>query len=221
MAKTVHIFYNGEGVHFPPRNDWEKFSNENSARVFAICAESWRRNGWEVKRLSTTLPNDPFPRTQFLPDGECQKSFHWYPREYWQFIAKAKKIAVNSHDPYHVFITFDVINFGFTPCVLLEEMVEDKGCVSFQSEHFSMSAFACTYTWLFMAEDILGQYDRGMITSLGREYVSDETILRKYSNHSLLPSSQIMASNTESPKFPLLHFARTTLKPCFDNVSLS
>lgn len=214
--KTVHIFYNGEGLHFPQGNAWEKFKGLDSVRTFEICAESWERYGWEVKRLST-LEND-FNPTPFLPDGECSKSFHWYPTDYWQFIAKAKQVAEKKGRA--VFATIDIINHGFWTqnCPV---PWKDAQCLSFQREHFSLGAFCADYYWLLMAEKILLRYDQGKLPVIrGGEYVSDETILREYLPGELWPV-MTFANNTERQSYPLCHHSRSSVASVYERIPTS
>lgn len=216
MIDTIHLFFNGAGVLFPRGNAWEKFKELDAARTFAICAESWRRQGWNVCRLSTALGD--FRRTPFSSSGECSKSFHWYPEVFWQFIAKAKTVAESGRLTW--FGTIDVINYGFRPGLVVERSDPALTCVNLQTEHESLACFAATREWLEEAERILLRYDAGELAALPRDYTSDETILRNYAKFVSL-KNMIMACNTEAPRFSLLHFARTTLRPIWEAVPLS
>jgi hypothetical protein len=216
MKPEIHIFFNGEGAFFPRGNAWEKFGpGLDSVRTFAICAEAWERQGFAVRRLSTVDDRDSFTPTRFLPGGECEKSFAWYPRQYWQFIAKAKAVAAASPRKVIFFATMDVIPLGTNHGLHTAEInVPLCGYLNFQAEHFSLSTGVASHEWLGQAEDILTRYDRGELPSLCREYVSDETILRSYARYKNA-AAMTFAGNTERAGFPLCHFARSTLKTCF------
>jgi len=220
----VHLFFNGDECFFPPGAAWEKFRGLDAARTFLICAESWRRNGWDVARLST-LERDSFIPTPFLADGECSRSWHWYPEPFWQFIAKAKAIARVEPSAWHWFGTIDVINFGFKePFPPQDEAtcrrIHECGCASYQREHFSMSLICCRLDWLEEAERLLIAYDQRKLASLNREYTSDETILRVYARAVLVPL-MTFANNTEKDGFPLCHFSRSAVPFAYGAVAQS
>lgn len=215
MNNTVHIFFNGSGVEIPPDNAWEAFGELDALRTFLICAESWRANGWEVKRLST-LEND-FTRQEFISGGRVEKQYSWYGQDYWQFIAKARAVAGPG---INWFATMDVINRGYSPSLAEADFMKFScgGCLSAQKEHFSLSFIGVTWSWLLHAENILLGYDRGKYSELRANYISDERILREYS----------MAGNSERQKFacnagdePLIHFARSTLARTYNSIPLS
>jgi hypothetical protein len=226
MNNIVHIFFNGSEVNFPPNNDWEKFTGLDAARTFLICADSWRRNGWEVKRFSTAPEPGrgesyyDFPPTPFHPfTGRVKDQYHWYPADYWQFIAKAK--AILNPEEWGMFVTMDVINLNFQPPHLEFIYSGDlaKGCVSFQNEHFSMSSIYCSREWLVEAERILIQYDRGELPEIPKAtYISDERILREYSIHAQFKTQEFACGNNSAP---LIHYARSTLANNYRDIPLS
>lgn len=221
-APTVHIFFNGHDCYCPPGAVWEKFVGLDSMRIFLVCAESWRRNGWKVKRL-TTADDGSYRKINYdLVKGECRKSFDWYPLPFWQFIPKAKAIAAKAKNRLHYFATIDCINFAYTGDCVREVKVSDCVCVNLQKEHASLGAFAADFEWLDYAEEILRQYDCGRLAPLNREYTSDETILREYARHGRVNTDAMtFACNTEKDKFPLVHFSRSACKPALDTYSFS
>lgn len=202
----IHIFFNGEGVVFPDRNDWEKFKELDAVRTFLICADSWRRAGWEPVRLSTVGAGVTFKEQPFLSHGRVQEQYAWYPAPMWQFISKAIDVASDPNGIYH-FATMDVINQGFTPPAFF---MPPCGCVTYQKEHFSMSFISCTRAWLLKAALILADYDNGTLARINRDYISDESILREYAEFKLTPL-QAFACDPQKTCFPLLHYARSTL----------
>lgn len=212
----IHIFFNGEGVVFPDRNDWEKFQELDAVRTFLICAESWRRAGWEPVRFSTVGAGVTFEAQKFLPAGRIAEQFKWYPAPMWQFIAKALDVATDPHGIYH-FATMDVINHGFTPPAFF---IPPCGCVTYQKEHFSMSFISCTRAWLLKAAAILNQYDAGELKEIPRDYISDESILREYAEFKLTPL-QAFACDPMKQHFPLLHYARSTVAREYAAISTS
>lgn len=228
MKPTINIFFNGLECYFPDGAAWEMFQGLDTARVFLICAECWHRNGWNVKRLSTVqIANEHFKPTRFLRDGECSKSWDWYPEIFWQFIAKAKTVAASDSAVIHWFTTIDVLNFGFkgdkwriVPPLLKRG---EAFCISPQREHFSLALIGCNLAWLVQAERILLDYDAGILPSLNRVYTSDETILRTYSprNEIRTIGEMTFSCNTAKDTLPLCHFARSAVKPSFDSYQLA
>lgn len=225
MNNTVHIWFNGRGVYLPANNDWEKFGEVDALRTFLICANSWTRNGWQVKRLITSplpimlnnveyAPEYIFTPTPFLPNGRAASAYWWYPSEMWQYIAKCKAVV---EPGFNLFVSMDVINNGLLP-EYLKNYDENLGCVSFQKEHFSLSAFMATPNWLIKAENVLLAYDRGELPEIRSNYVSDERILRDY-----LPGF-----NAGGQKFAcalgyeyLIHFSRSSLAQQYRAIPLS
>jgi hypothetical protein len=213
MNPTVHIFFNGTGVRLPERNEWEKFGEVDALRLFLVCADSWRRHGWDVRRLSTVQGD--YPATHFLEEGRVQTQFHWYAEELWQFVAKAKSVAV---DGPNVFCTMDVINAGVIPAAIRLLDLSLFACYSFQAEHSSLSCFVCTRDWLDWAENILLRYDRSELGLIPGDYVSDEAILRTYLPSKIVPW-QKFACNPGPEK--LIHFSRSSLARLYSATPLS
>lgn len=233
MNKTVHIWFNGGEVILPKDNGWEKFGDIDALRTFLICAESWQRNGWEVKRLST-LPvgNEkfdpisarfnysltPFHYPEFGPSrgyaGRVNKQFHWYKPEMWQYLAKLKSLCESGKDIMTA--SMDVINFGFTPGDVPQ--VYGGEMLYFQPEHFSLSSFVTTWPWLNRAEEIVMEYDRGELPEIRADYISDERILREYGTGR---SHAVQKFACNPGPAPLIHFARSTLARIFHEIPLS
>lgn len=221
MNNTLHIWFNGRGLVLPGDNGWEKFEEVDALRVFLLCADSWTAQGWAVKRISTAFDpatyNYPFPKTVWQIAGRVQFQFPWYPSEMWQFIAKAKSVAVPG---INWFASMDVINRDYSPVLAEADWMRHNidGCMSAQVEHFSMAFIGVTYSWLRQAEEVLIKYDRGELPEIRGSYVSDERILREY-----LPGG-----NSKRQKFacnsgdePLVHYARSTLARKYREIQLS
>lgn len=215
---TVYVFFNAEGVVFPAGATWNKFQHLQDARMFNVCVESWRRQGWDVRRLATT---GDFPRTKFLPDGRCaRQGFHWYPETYWQFLAAACWQA-SIDDAWRIFVTIDVINYGFRPehFAAIPEELGRGGYIGFQREHLTFACFAANLSWLRKAETMVQAYDRGDLPDLNRD-VCDEYIVRAFTKDPAIWPLATFPSNVETLDFPLSHHGRSTLKHVFDSVPL-
>lgn len=218
--KTLHLFFNGDGVTFPPRNaDWNGYGALQDVRMFNVCAESWTRQGWNVKRL-TTAPGNYLPFTftgRCAPTNPCAS---WYPAAYWQFLAKA--ITVADSAGYTAFATIDMLNHGLTPEMarLAIHRAGDPEYVSFQTEHLSFAGFAAKRTWLDSACRTLLGYDAGELPDLGRA-VCDEYILRAFTKAPVCLPFATMANNTDARRYPLTHHGRSTLRFQFESVPLS
>jgi hypothetical protein len=224
MKTPVNIFFNGDECFFPGDAAWEKFLGLDTARLFLVCAESWERNGWDVRRLSTL--GGEYTRTPFdYKNGKCSDSFHWYPAEFWQFIAKAKHVAAKDKTRLHWFATIDIINLGFRGDLaegFRDSKTQDCVKLNLQREHDSLGCFAADFAWLEYAESVLLSYDAGRLAALDREYVSDETILREYARHGRVNTDAMsFACNTEKDTFKLLHFSRSAVRPAFTSYRLS
>lgn len=217
---TIHIFYNGTDTVFGENNDWEKFRNPDSVRLFLACAESWRRNGWEVRRVST-VDRDVF--TPLIFAGRIAKEGRWYPAPFWQFIAKAVSLPLTGHNydgtcDEFVFGTYDVFNYGLSPYQIgCGSSFDEAGCVSYQRDHFSMSLIRCNRRWLARALEILKDYDNGKLPRIPGKYVSDETILRAYAQYSLCPI-QAFPVHPTAHECPLIHFGRSSLHGAFEKI---
>lgn len=216
---VIHIWFNGDGVEIPANNDWEKFVAVDELRTFLICAESWQRAGWDVRRLTTT-PYD-YPVTPFQSTGRCAEQMYWYKPEYWQFVAKAKAVASAG---INWFCSYDVLNINFTPEYIPPLDIPVSGSVfyNFQQEHFSLSLWGATKLWIERAEGILVGYDQRQLPEIRASYISDERILREYGIH----AGEIQ--NFACQKFacnpgdePLIHFSRSTLGRMYKAIPLS
>lgn len=211
---VINIWFNGWGVELPPGNEWEKFKGADSVRLFLACADSWKRNGWQVNRLRTDQGD--FAPTVFEAGGRCEKSFHWYPPSCWQFIAKARAIAERDPGRAHWFACVDVFNTAFPS----QKRTPAKGGWTFQREHFSLALFCASADWLKGAEETLQRYDTGDLPEIHRAHVSDETILREYYAHRSDNLGLLaFALDPERELFPLVHYARSTLAREFEKVS--
>lgn len=172
MERDIHIFFDGEEIYFPPSNAWENFTGENSARLFWVVAELWRRHGWNPKRLVSAETPDWI---KFGP--RIVEQFGWYPQPRWQIWPKLRTLKPGRDGLIWV-STIDVIPFD-----LRSKEIEARSDVpivcNFQRDHFSLSFFAATPMWIECAIETLIAYGHGKMDLL-ENYVSDETILRHY-----------------------------------------
>lgn len=218
--KTVHIFFNGDEVAGIPDNcPWEQFKDHDAIRSFLQTCESWKSAGWNVRRFSTAYSAPIFTGEDGKGTGEIFKSFSWYPETRWRFV-RDFWAHVRGFPGFHWFATMDSFNRCFTPHMAdaAEKHFGEKGCVNLQVDHFSMSTVGVTSEWLFKAIRILCDYDSGRLPRLCRDYVSDETILREYSEYLTLPAQYfpISTHGVECPE--LIHFARSTLKRAYQSI---
>lgn len=222
--KTIHIFYNGHEASFPENNDWEKFTGQDAVRTFLITAESWKRNGWDVKRLATLIPKSDgtsystgFDRQEFT--GRIAREGSWFPAAYWQLVAKCCTLPAD--DDGEIWIgSYDVVNFGFkpnaVPAITWNDTLDTFGAISLQREHFSLSLFCATPHWFTVARKILADYDAERLPRIPGKYTSDETILRKYAQHAGFPWQAFPLADYAACS--LVHFARSTMREAFGKI---
>lgn len=232
--KTIHLFFNGREAQFPENNDWEKFDGHDAVRLFLTCAESWRRQGWNVKRLTTakvvgtadypdgtsapTFEYD-FPAQEFT--GRIATEGKWYPADNWQLCAKCATLEPDENGEIWIG-SFDVFNWGFTGQGIdgwSQTVFDNWGCVSFQREHFSMACFVATPEWFVTACELLKFYDMGKMPRIPGKYTSDETILRKYAEYTLYPQ-QSFPLTTDQHLYPLTHYARSTIRGAYEGIDV-
>lgn len=232
--KTVHLFYNGNEAIFPPDNAWEDFAGHDSVRLFLTCAESWRRQDWNVVRLTTTPKYSEPVQTgpgstqvlhsfDYVPQvfsGRIATEGKWFPALNWQLIAKCCSLKPDPDGEIWIG-SFDVFNWGFRPAHAFDVFHlydhHKSGCVSFQREHFSMALFCATPEWFQRARKILRLYDDRVSPRIPGKYTSDETILRTYGRYALNPA-QSFPHSPQAASFPLTHYARSTLKAAYETV---
>lgn len=203
------MFFTGREVKFPENNDWEKFVGLGDLRSFLICADSWARNGWEVRRL-TTLARGYTP-TPFLACGNIQKNFWWYPAILWRFIGAARAVA---QPGANWFTQGDVFNLEFwgrhyASLPDIQKLLEATGAVYFQVETFTLATFVCTPEWLDTAEKTLMRYDNGELPEIKTTYVCEDQIFRQY-GPALAHFPRQKFSCVSGPS-PLIHYARVGL----------
>ena len=205
MKSTVNIYFNGDGVEFPPGNAWGGFKGLNDARLFQVAANSWERNGWNVRRM-VTPEKAPYK-------GEIIKQYHWYKETYWNFISQCEKISRDG-DKLHVFATMDIINQTlYLPESFFDTHLTLPHFINFQREHFSLGAFAANNLFFKQALICLQKFDEGKIKARG-DLISDESLLREHLGQTPyivnLPF-MTFASNVTKHVHSLLHFARSTV----------
>lgn len=209
----VHIFYNGDELHLMPGPQQDQWNNwpaaTDSCRLFAIAAESWMRNGWTVKRLSA---NDAYG-FDFI--GQLKNTR--YPLNRWALWMKLAQLPADAFPM--VISTIDVINFGLNPVYL---PLSSLGIRSLQWKPLSLACF--TISGKAYAEHmvkLIEKYDRGELSPLPMNLVSDEAIFRHYGQglggQSMDELMHYWLGNQPGGyRFPLLHFARNLSRPVGD-----
>lgn len=159
---TAHIFYNGDDLHCPNETEasnWGAYKNPDSGKMFAVCADSWERHGWQVERL---MLNRAWPVF-----GRFKQSNYPYnaliPALFNYTVARSGIFIV----------TTDVINLGFVP-----EMVNPTFYADIPFPHFTMAAGWFSRKWICEANRILFDYAHGKYADLTEH--TDENVLRHY-----------------------------------------
>ncbi len=184
MKPTIHIHYNASDFSAPDgENDyWRNYLNPDSAKMFLVCAESWLRHGWQVKRLvSPTHTGFVFLDKLKQVKGNIHSNYVdkalQYPIEFWNWWFVVHKFC----DSKGMFIcTTDCINNGFTPekaVFKLSARISDN--VSFGKDWTNTCCYVTTQS---AREAIQACYsvDTGRLSMPEIMAVSDESIFRKH-----------------------------------------
>lgn len=187
----AYIFYNGDDVGLPDeteQSNWGGYLNPDSAKMFAVCAESWRRAGWEIERLKLGK-HYPFWR------GRLAKSAYPY-NHLISFLAGNRQF-----DEGIMLVTTDVINYGF-----YEWSINKTRYADIPALHFTMSVGWFSSQFLYDAFMLLVKYDAGEFADVPEH--TDENVLRhhgKVLSHSGLDSYCRLSKG-------LMHYSRSMLK---------
>jgi len=219
---NIYLFFNNP-CRLPVDGDkWNNWQDPDTTKLAWVCGESWRRAGWEVKRLSA------YWLEQFQPfTGRLAESVKQYPFEYWNFWFQALRIC-RIHGPTW-FTTIDVINFGNWRPQHARDAIDNLinpapycqvaaplDIITLQRQHFSASALRLTEAGCKQAIDLVRRYDAGEFATIPIDLVSDETIVREYGTYSNL---KVCGYPVEHDAFmqPLVHVTKSTLVRLFDS----
>lgn len=205
---NLYLFFNNP-CRLPADGDkWNNWQDPDTTKLAWVCGESWRRNGWNVKRL----PPMPANSFGFLPfKGRLAESVKFYPFEYWNFWFQALQVCRREGATW--FTTIDVINFAMS----VEDVRYAQGdIVTLQAQHFSASALRLTEAGCKQAIDLIRRYDAGEFATIPVDLVSDETILRFYGTYSNLKLAAYPVEENAN-RYPVIHVTKSTLARLFDS----
>lgn len=204
---TVYLFFNGDELDSFPSSQEDKWFNYppgfEAVRLAVAAAESWKLQGWKVKRIVST--DSDFSFASDPSDWSNQLKGNQYPANRWDFWCKLRQI------PFEAFpmlvTTIDVFNRGFKPFSFHAERSE---VVSFQNP-FSLATFLVTDKQAAIETvNLILDYDNGKFPPLPLNLVSDESILRHYGGE-LARVGEIRMGYYGTPDGkdkPLIHIAR-------------
>lgn len=218
----VYLFFNySRAEALPPHDYWINFKNPDSTKLAFFAAESWRRLGWQVERMSSARVSPGFQFT-----GRCREACKLYAVEFWNFWFEAHDLAhlasAVHREPEGLawFTTTDVFNYGFTPALaadLARRLAEGKApgepmAAAFMAQHWSNAAFCANTAYCLQAIETIKRYDRGELPALEADLVSDETILRAYCPGQVEPLARYALAEAGWSSAPMLHFPRSCLQ---------
>lgn len=194
----IHLFYNGNSGRIPgDSNAWTEYQDPDSFKLAWVCAESWKRQGWEVERMRCCSAT--------LFSGRLAKSK--YP--FNDFLFRLERLLAPTPGGHIWFTTSDVINFGFSTkeAALLPS---DKHIIPNAS--FTMACGRVSYASIKEMIDLLWLYDNGQIAEIDG-LQADEHILRRATNYPERCSyHDLMGCPTSTLRNPLVHYSRSTLQ---------
>jgi hypothetical protein len=226
MNNKIHLFFN-HPCEMPPEGDlWNNWKDPDTTKLAWVCAESWRRAGWQVERMSSERKRG---QRQFAPfTGRLAKSIEFYPLVYWNFWYRAYELCKEGqirgqHGQW--FTTIDVINFdGFSPVEADGELIKlfatkgvcpETNIVTLQSQHFSASALYLTALGCIEAVQLIEAYDRHELPLIEVDLVSDETIIRHHGKYSNLKKAAYPVE-ADAGWYPLIHVTKSCLTRLFE-----
>lgn len=174
----VYIHYNALDFGAPTgaTDRWHNYTNPDSAKMFLVCAESWRRQGFEPIRLNS------HGVTGFRFKGALNCAFE-YPLEFWNIWFQLLKLAPC------FFTSIDVINYGFSNHECERLCLNQYAVRAYPGNMYSLS-FNATENWTnaccFVTKefcenaiDLCYQVDSGKLPIPGCVVTTDEAILRE------------------------------------------
>jgi hypothetical protein len=200
----VFLFFNGQTGHIPLNsNNWTLFKDPDSFKLAWICAESWKRNGWDVERFSTLQYPNYF--TGRLAPSCLENSYCFN-----NFLPALRYYLFSQSGPYPDvwFTTTDVINNGFKASHAARFR---PGGHLIPSTSFTLAAGRVNVARLNYMIHLLERYDRGEM-KVYDGLQADETILRHLTKYSrLCRKFDYMGCATQQDKL-LIHYSRSCLQ---------
>jgi len=214
----IFLFFNNP-CKLPADGDkWNNWTDPDTTKLAWVCGESWRRAGWDVRRLS------PLPKNTggFRPfTGRLAESVKFYPQEYWDFWFQALMECRTNGSTW--FTTIDVINFGgWTPTKAQHAIdlkmppYDSMDIITLQRQHFSASALRLTEEGCWQVINLISDYDCGALETIPIDLVSDETIVRFYGKYTNLKVCGYPVEH-DCHEQPLVHVTKSTLARLFDS----
>jgi len=200
QMNTVYLFYNGDDIHVPDEREyckWNEYKNPDSAKMAWVCADSWFRHGWTVKRLRCGNRNASF-------DGRLARS----PYPYNDFLRELHGAMTDDVLQRAAFTTSDVVNNGFAPMTDLISS-QDYICLN---HSFTMAAGIVTLIAISDMLTVLHAYDRSFDQYMQVPGMPcDEHVLRH-----LYPRNKYRCLDLMCPPMandrPLVHYSRSCLQ---------
>jgi len=194
MNNKIFLFFNHPAKLPAGEVDkWNNWDSPDTTKLAWVCADSWRRNGWSVTRMSSAyvsdIEYDEFglkPTKGFLSfTYQLKDSQKVYPLEFFNFWFAARDIIRDHYGNGQWFLTIDVMNHGFSPAMaekLVKSAEQQKRphMITLQNQHFSASLVYLTEAGCDKAIETIRAYDRGEFPALKSDLVSDETVIRHY-----------------------------------------
>jgi len=185
MNNKIFLFFNHPAKLPAGEVDkWNNWDSPDTTKLAWACADSWRRNGWNVERMSSV--RHPKTAFQFAPfTGLLKESAKVYPMEFFNFWFAAREIIVDHYNAGQWFLTIDVMNHGFSPTtaekiVVSAQQQKRPHMITLQNQHFSASLLYVSKQGCEKAIETIEKYDRGEFPALKSDLVSDETVIRHY-----------------------------------------
>jgi len=187
MNNKIFLFFNHPAKLPAGEVDkWNNWDSPDTTKLAWVTADSWRRNGWNVRRMTSVRDKGLQAFSQFEPfTGHLRLSQSVYPLEFFNFWFAARDIIREHHGLGQWFLTIDVMNHGFSPTVaekLVKSAEQQKRphMITLQNQHFSASLVYLTEEGCNKAIETIRAYDRGEFPALKSDLVSDETVIRHY-----------------------------------------
>lgn len=208
----VYIHYNARDFIAPNgQNDrWNNYTNPDSAKMFLVCAESWKRQGFEPVRLNSFGVsgfhfNGELKRIQ-VHDNMTGKTDFEYPLEFWNVWFQLRKLAPC------LFVTIDVINFGLKEreMKLVCHLTFESALTFNKTPNWSNSCCYVSREFCDWAIDTIYKVDSGKLAMPRCIITTDEAIMRE----NLTFQHRVYTCYHESGN--LIHYHRSMLANALD-----